>query len=158
MKFKLLTKLVVAVGLSAVAVTSANSTFDTASRYMNVYEQHAYRTCKNTNSCLLVFGVAADHINVTNVSCNFYYNSQAIFPTGIAFGTVSGSENFNIGQFVAGVQALYQGGGVSQWQFNNQTNHVVPRTYRPGVIVNLAQTVGTMQVDCTIHGVESNPS
>ena len=55
-------------------------------------------------------------------------------------------------------RALYQGGGVSQWPFNNQTNHVVPKTYRPGVIVNLTQTVGTMQLDCTIHGVESNPS
>ena len=154
---KLVSKVVVVAMLSAGAVTSANSTINPVTRYMKVYEQHAFKSCKNAITCVVPFSVLIDHVDVTSVSCNFFYNSQSIFPTGVALGNIDGNDNFNVGEFFGGLQQLYVADGVSQWQFNNQTNHVVPKTYKPGVLVNLSNQVGTLQVDCMIHGKEFNP-
>jgi hypothetical protein len=128
--------------------------------YMQLYEDFATASCVNTVSCQVEFKRAVDHIKVLSVSCNFF-NVTSDPPltanvNGLALGRLASNGDLTIGQYLPVPTTLFRVQNAVQYQVIASTLHVVPKTWKPAVVVNFNEQVFT-EMRCSISGQENNP-
>ena len=123
---------------------------------LNIYEQAASKTCFQTSSCRVDFGVVPKSLTVLRVSCLIALKSTQApaLISDFELGHVSSDQkNYTFGQFLAPLELL-SGAGADQFYIANvATLHAVPTGYRPSVlVVTSIQPSVPIAMQCSTHG------
>jgi hypothetical protein len=124
--------------------------------HLNIYEQTAQKTCVQTPTCRVDFGVVPKNLNVLRVSCLIALQTNQV-PALIGdfeLGHVSSDQNnYTLGQFLAPLELLSSAGSDQFYIANVATMHAVPTGFRPSILIATRINPSVpIAMQCSIHG------